>query len=527
MNSPKQATESMADADAIDIAKAAGLPVITKSGDYPWAYKERVLAAISAAYSMGLKAYDPSGQAQHIERIDVNDLDAAEKAITERIGTAPFIPADSNHLANITLHMIREIRAARQQKAAWDTPLFIGACITEGRLHTTVNRYEANGHVTCVATAEMDVEALKGRDCIAEMKRLQADGEPPTDRQRHIIDCMDSWALAVGLPTYSNLSAPHQQAADHVPGAGEMVQQAGGEPCACWPGRMCNRQSECARDVKQQAGGEVPDGVWEALQRLIENGETMGPASREDAVVVASYRDKVRFMAAPATPAPEPLTRFCPCCGSIGPVPSEFKDCCPDGSHARDIPEQLAHRCHDLFQLAIEAARAQTKAEPVREPKADKPAGCIKPDTDAHVYFYEQDCYVLSNFSAFRVTFDGQTFDTSEAAYHYQRFTAADDRRGVQYANSAHEAFRYAQDNKAKQRPDWDAVKVDTMRDILRAKAQQHEYVRRKLLATGDRILVEDSWRDDFWGWGPDRNGQNMLGKLWMEVRSELREQGS
>jgi hypothetical protein len=39
----------------------------------------------------------------------------------------------------------------------------------------------------------------------------------------------------------------------------------------------------------------------------------------------------------------------------------------------------------------------------------------------------------------------------------------------------------------------------------------------------GDRELIEDSWRDDFWGWGPHRNGKNMLGKLWMEIRSELR----
>jgi predicted NAD-dependent protein-ADP-ribosyltransferase YbiA (DUF1768 family) len=62
------------------------------------------------------------------------------------------------------------------------------------------------------------------------------------------------------------------------------------------------------------------------------------------------------------------------------------------------------------------------------------------------------------------------------------------------------------------------------MRGILRAKAEQHEYVTRKLLATGDRRLVENSWRDDFWGWGPDRNGQNMLGRLWMEIRSEIRE---
>jgi hypothetical protein len=61
------------------------------------------------------------------------------------------------------------------------------------------------------------------------------------------------------------------------------------------------------------------------------------------------------------------------------------------------------------------------------------------------------------------------------------------------------------------------------MRCILCAKVEQHEYVRRKLLATGDRELVEDSWRDDFWGWGPTRQGQNMMGKLWMQIRHQLR----
>ncbi len=61
------------------------------------------------------------------------------------------------------------------------------------------------------------------------------------------------------------------------------------------------------------------------------------------------------------------------------------------------------------------------------------------------------------------------------------------------------------------------------MLSILRVKAEQHEYVRRKLLETGDRQLVEGSWRDDFWGIGPNKDGQNMLGKLWMGIRSELR----
>ena len=85
-------------------------------------------------------------------------------------------------------------------------------------------------------------------------------------------------------------------------------------------------------------------------------------------------------------------------------------------------------------------------------------------------------------------------------------------------------AFKIAERDKEFRRTDWDLIKVDIMKEILREKAHQHEYVRRKLLATGDRELVENSWRDDFWGWGPNKDGRNQLGKLWMEIRSEIRE---
>ncbi len=162
-------------------------------------------------------------------------------------------------------------------------------------------------------------------------------------------------------------------------------------------------------------------------------------------------------------------------------------------------------------------------------------------DTADQVFFYEQDFYVLSNFSAFSLMWKLSEreglgrFDTSEALYHWlkfsgrahpQRVPTADQctvAAAIRAAPSAHEAFLIAQRHKAHRRVDWDDIKLDVMRGILRAKADQHEYVRRKLLATGDRELVENSWRDDFWGWGPNRDGQNMLGKLWMEVRAELR----
>lgn len=165
---------------------------------------------------------------------------------------------------------------------------------------------------------------------------------------------------------------------------------------------------------------------------------------------------------------------------------------------------------------------------PAPRPQEGAPPGFVKPDNDRQVFFYEQEFYVLSNFSAFSLQWAGLAFPTSEHAYHWEKFNkhgwkAESIRSKIMAAPSAHAAFKLAEEYREKRRDDWDSIKVATMADILRAKVVQHEYVRRKLLATGDRELIEDSWRDDFWGWGPNRDGQNMLGKLWMEIRAELR----
>ena len=153
-------------------------------------------------------------------------------------------------------------------------------------------------------------------------------------------------------------------------------------------------------------------------------------------------------------------------------------------------------------------------------------------DTETEVFFYEQDFYVLSNFSAFSIRWQGRRFPTSEHAYHWEKFEPGTKDEGGAYVRdrimdawSAHDAFKLAEGWKYLRRADWDDVKLEVMLGILRAKAEQHEYVRCKLLATGDRCLIENSWRDDFWGWGPNRDGKNMLGTLWMRVRAELREQ--
>jgi len=184
---------------------------------------------------------------------------------------------------------------------------------------------------------------------------------------------------------------------------------------------------------------------------------------------------------------------------------------------------------HDGGALAVDPG--EVLAEISRRLSLAQSANNRGLDNDRQVFFYEQDFYVLSNFSSFGIEWGGNYFPTSEHAYHHEKFvftgmmrgSIAEIRRKIRTATSAHVAFKLAEQHKSSRRPDWMAVRVGIMRRILRAKAEQHGYVLRKLLATGDRELIENSWRDDFWGWGPNRDGQNMLGKLWMEVRADLR----
>lgn len=206
--------------------------------------------------------------------------------------------------------------------------------------------------------------------------------------------------------------------------------------------------------------------------------------------------------------------------------------CRPAVAHDARLRERDVHsdKYAPSYKTALQAAaeRAGKLLDDIDAIIAGDPVtGPLKLDTDSQVFFYEQDHYYLSNFSAFKVWFEGHHFDTSEQAYHFLRFPEphGKHRHAILFAESAHDAFRYAQEHKSDQRPDWDATKVGVMKRVLRAKVDQHEYVRRKLLQTGDRELVENSWRDPFWGWGPNRDGLNMLGKVWMEVRDELRQE--
>ena len=137
----------------------------------------------------------------------------------------------------------------------------------------------------------------------------------------------------------------------------------------------------------------------------------------------------------------------------------------------------------------------------------------------------------LSNFQplAVPIATGPWTFATSEHAYQACKFPARPDvQRRIAEAPTPREAATIGRTPGLGLDPDWNAQRVDVMRWVLRMKREANPAeIDAVLAATGDRPIVEVSTRDPWWGAQPvaDRyEGRNVLGRLWMELRQQLRD---
>jgi putative DNA methylase len=137
----------------------------------------------------------------------------------------------------------------------------------------------------------------------------------------------------------------------------------------------------------------------------------------------------------------------------------------------------------------------------------------------------------LSNMaSGFPLRVNGVRIVTSEALYQACRFPHRPEvQRLVIEQTSPMTAKMKTKPYRGDSRPDWDRVRVKIMRWCLRVKlAQNYSTFSRLLLSTGESPIVEESRKDPFWGAKPlDSDtlvGMNVLGRLLMELRKDLRE---
>ncbi|MEK7150551.1 MAG: NADAR family protein [Patescibacteria group bacterium] len=138
------------------------------------------------------------------------------------------------------------------------------------------------------------------------------------------------------------------------------------------------------------------------------------------------------------------------------------------------------------------------------------------------ILFYGGGFNCFSNLSSYAVEIDSLVFPTSEHAYQYAKFSDPMIKEKILNARSGYDAKMIAKENNNAVTPNWHQINLDVMERILRKKLEQHPHIRKKLLETGSREIIETSNDDDFWGWGPNKTGQNNHGKIWMQLRREL-----
>jgi ribA/ribD-fused uncharacterized protein len=129
--------------------------------------------------------------------------------------------------------------------------------------------------------------------------------------------------------------------------------------------------------------------------------------------------------------------------------------------------------------------------------------------------------FFLSNFyPANIVGTDGIKYPSSEHAYQASKTHDINDRIKISKLDSPGKSKRYGR--KLVLRNKFEIHKVVIMKSIVIRKFVQNPNLISRLLETGDEELIEgNDWGDTFWG-VCNGIGENMLGKILMEIRNSF-----
>jgi predicted NAD-dependent protein-ADP-ribosyltransferase YbiA (DUF1768 family) len=139
----------------------------------------------------------------------------------------------------------------------------------------------------------------------------------------------------------------------------------------------------------------------------------------------------------------------------------------------------------------------------------------------------------LGNMSRHALKYKRKTWRSAEALFQALRFKNAKIREAIREQKSPMWAKFTAKGHADKMTvvPE-SAQDLANMELVLRLKLKQHPDLKDALLATGHETIIEDvsnrpaGGRHAFWGMalvGGEWKGDNALGKLWMKLREELR----
>jgi ribA/ribD-fused uncharacterized protein len=132
---------------------------------------------------------------------------------------------------------------------------------------------------------------------------------------------------------------------------------------------------------------------------------------------------------------------------------------------------------------------------------------------------FEGNNFFLSNFYISLVQYGDLMFTSSEAAF--QSAKTLDLATKKMFCElQPHEAKKMGR--KVKLRSDWEEVKYEVMKHIVRDKFTRNNNLKCQLIDTGNAKLIEGNTHNDT-DWGVCNGvGKNWLGKILMEIREEI-----
>lgn len=178
-------------------------------------------------------------------------------------------------------------------------------------------------------------------------------------------------------------------------------------------------------------------------------------------------------------------------------------------------------------------------------------------------FYSEKDEFgFLSNFFLSSITFDGKVFPTVEHYFQSKKYDyvgcsedslkhsevirnsttpfiakllASDPNKVTPPRSTGHnwlekytKILREVKEKDLKIDPEWDTInktsglrKKDTIMHIALYEKFKDPVLNGMLMSTGNKVLIEHTNRDSYWGDGGNGSGKNMLGKLLMSIRQE------
>lgn len=145
---------------------------------------------------------------------------------------------------------------------------------------------------------------------------------------------------------------------------------------------------------------------------------------------------------------------------------------------------------------------------------------------------------IFSNFYHCSFEFKGLSFKSSEQAFMFckaRHFGDTSSITKILEATTPKEAKKLGREVNGFDNTEWEKVRYQYMVEVLVAKFEQNDRLKKQLLSTGEKELVEASPYDKQWGIGihwedeaafdkTNWKGLNLLGKALMEVRTTLKD---